>query len=547
MQHTIKLILLTLLICMHATLISQKKVRIEVQSQYLVSSKDNLQPHYQYSNKWGIASPFEQSQALLLAGFKYNLLDKDNIQLKVGASGVVKNRTEDSFLHEVYLNGKFFNTINFSIGKHAYSPVSYNDRITVGGFMRNANARPIPRVQIGIFDYKPVGFLNNVIEVKGGLSHGLLNDDRTASRRPNSANNVQVHEKWVYTKKTKGMIQPYAGLFHAALIGGERINGEKIKIDYWATFLGKGSEKVGGGEATNVAGGHDGFWDFGFYHKNSFGKFQFYLQKPFADGTGLRLWRFRNHDYKIGVLAELSKCKFITNVSVELFKTDYQAGSGLPDPIYPKDHPKGHPKGPEIIFIKDIDDYDAFMKENFNVKTIGYDRYDFAAYLEENFNNGRGYGERDDYNNNGTYYNAWTYHGQAMGLPLYHTYNQAKAYAPNWNANNRVVFMNNRVKGFHLGIDGNISDEYSYTIKTTISNNFGSYGEEYIRRYSWEKDPEFFYAGGKKQFYSYFGLMYQNKNWKNVSVQGSLSIDSGELYDALGCSLGLKYSPSVNL
>ncbi len=512
-------------------LFAQKRFNFSVESQYLYSTNKNLQPHYQYSNKWGIINAFEQSQGLVLGRLSYNILDKKSIELTTGLSGVYKNRTEDSFLHEIYINAKIFDFIDFSIGKHAWSPIFTHEELMVGTFMRNANSRPVPRIQIGMFDYHVVPFFNKILAVKGGLSHGLLNDDRVNLGKSNEVKNVQIHEKWMYLKLNKLRAQPYIGLFHGALMGGERVNGEKISIDYFASFFGLASEKVGGGDATNAAGGHDGFWDFGITYNNTFGNFKFYLQKPFADGTGVKLYRFRNHDYKIGMLSELNNMRFIKNLSIELFKTNYQAGAGLPDPIDPDG---------EIIFAKTIKDYDAFMLETYGIEVNGMSRDEFMDYLVENWNHGRKYGERDDYNNNYLYYNGWTYYGQPMGMPLYHTYYLAKAYAPDWEANNDVIFVNNRVKGFHIGVEGEVLSGLHYLFKNTYTKNYGSYGEEYIRRYSWEKDEEFFYEGGKQQLYTNLSLSYKCKNWEKLLFKSSLSYDFGELYNALGVMFGIE-------
>ncbi|WP_430934108.1 hypothetical protein [Saccharicrinis sp. 156] len=537
MQRTISIILIISLF-FTGKLLAQNNIEVDIESKVLISSKDNLLPLYQYSNQWGIVSPFEQTQALVLAGAKYNLLQKSNIRLQLGVSGVVKNKAGDSFLHEAYLKGQFINVIDFSIGKQAYTSISIDDNLTSGGFMMNSNARPVPRAMIGIFDYWPVSFLGDVIEVKGGISHGVLNDDRTTTGRGNSADDLLVHEKWAYIRGGKLKVKPYVGLFHGALYGGTRPNGTEITTDFWATFWARGSEKIGGGEATNVAGAHDGFWDLGINYETEMGYFQFYVHKPFADGTGLKITKERNRDYKIGIYARLKKTRLIQRVSVELLKTDYQSGSGIPDPVYPGTY--------SIIFVDDIEDYDAFMRDTFGEVTEGYTSWHLMRYLEKVQNHGQKYGSRDDYNNNGSYYNGWTYHQMPMGTPLYHTYWQAQAYAPDWKPNNKVVFMNNRIKGFHFGIEGVITDGLSYIFKSTYTLNKGAYGEQYVDRYSWEEEPDFFYEGGKKQVYSYLGLTYKNRNWRNITLQGSVSIDSGELYDAFGCMLGIKYSPELN-
>lgn len=528
-----------LLLWMATSIFSQQKLQFTLESKFAVSNNNNLLPLYQYTNQWGVVAPFDKSQALLLAVAKYNLLETDKIQLQIGASGVLKNEFGNSFLHEAYLNGKAWNWISFFVGKQAFTPLSYNDKLTIGGFFMNSNARPLPRATIGVFDYMPIGFLNNWIEIKGGISQGILNDDRTAQGKYNSADNALLHEKWAYIRLGRARVQPYIGLAHSAIFGGTRPNGKKIPVDIWPTFTAQGSAKIGGGEETNAAGAHEGFWDFGLYTSTQWANLHFYLQKPFADGSGMRVNKRNNDDYKIGLLSDFKNGSLLKSLSIELFKTDHQSGQGIPDPLYP-DPSQG------IIWVNEIPDYDVFMQETFDVQQTGWNKEKVLKYLQNNMNYGHEYGGRDDYNNNGSYYNGWTYQQQPMGMPLYHTYWQAKAYAPDWTPNNTVVFMNNRIKGFHVGLQGEFTTKLSYLIKATHTLNKGSYSEEYKYRYSWDKAPDFFYKGGKQQTYSYFGLNYDNSNWKGVSLQASFSIDNGELYKAFGGMVGLKYTPPLS-
>ncbi len=530
-------ILLTLLLFSESIPIySQTKYIISASSDYYYSSKENLQPHYFNSNNWGVLSSFQQSQALIQTGAKYQFIDNRNFKLKAGVSAVFKNNIDESFLHEAYLDMVLFKTIDFSLGKETYSPLSYNDTIMVGGFMRNSNARPIPRAQIGFWNYVPLRFLNNRIAIKGGLSHGILNDDRTSVGKSNSADDLQVHEKWAYIKVMLKAFQPYVGLYHGALLGGTRPDGTKIPVDYWSTFFGKGSSKIGGGEATNAAGAHDGFWDFGCYFDNDLGEFLVYMQKPYADGSGLKLYNFRNHDYKIGTLIKFTHGSFINSINLEIFKTNYQSGSGVPDPIYPAEYdPDQH-----MFLLSDITDYDEFMLRVYGeYQEDGFTKDEVKDYLREQ-NHGKYYSGRDDYNNNGTYYNGWTYNKQAMGFPLYHTIWQVNAYAPDWQPNGHLAFINNRVKGFHIGMDGTISKKMNYIFKATYSNNFGAYSEEYIKRYSWTIDENNFYKGGKKQVYSYLDFTYSGL-WHNyLNVNTSFAYDFGDLYHSFGFMIGLE-------
>ena len=114
-----------------------------------------------------------------------------------------------------------------------------------------------------------------------------------------------------------------------------------------------------------------------------------------------------------------------------------------------------------------------------------------------------------------------------------------KKYAPDWKANNHGFFVNNRVKGVHLGLEGQLFDQLGYRFKATYTNNLGSYNEEFVKRYSWEVDPDNLYKGGKQQWYTNLSLNYKDKNWNNLLFKTSASYDFGQLYNAFGIMFGI--------
>jgi hypothetical protein len=516
---------------------SQEKGEWIVQAAGIASTDAKPMPHYMHSNNWGVIDPFQQSWFNLYAGGKYQLIDKTGFSLNTGVSAVLRNEVSESILHQLYVRGRVLNVFDFSIGKEAYTPVSYNDTLTVGGFLMNSNARPIPKVILGIYDYLAVPFTKGWVEVKGGLTHGWLNDDRTAENRGNSADSPYLHEKWAYVRLGNTKIQPFVGIVHNAIYGGTRPNGTKIPIDYLATFFAQGSERIGGGEATNAAGAHEGFWDIGMHAESSWADMVLYVQKPFADGSGLKIWQPKNRDYKIGGIFEFKNTRFVQALSVELIKTEYQSGPGIPDAIYPE----GHPKQGQIIWLDEIDDYDAFMFDTFGEVTNGWGKEDVSNYLVQEENYGHEYGGRDDYNNNGTYYNGWTYHKQSFGMPLYHSKHQTSLIDPSWVSNESVIFKNTRVRAVHIGMRGEIAKGLKYLLRLTHSRNYGSYSEEYTSRYSWTKEEDFLYESGKNQTYTQLQLRYRSKNWDRLQLSTSLSVDAGELYNSLGLLAGVSY------
>ena len=47
-----------------------------------------------------------------------------------------------------------------------------------GSLFVSNNARPMPRIGGGFYDYTPVPLLDEYLEFKGALNFGVLNDDR---------------------------------------------------------------------------------------------------------------------------------------------------------------------------------------------------------------------------------------------------------------------------------------------------------------------------------------------------------------------------------
>ncbi|TRX72022.1 capsule assembly Wzi family protein [Carboxylicivirga sp. M1479] len=507
---------------------------------HTLGSTDDVRPMWLVANEWGKFEQFGYSETLLELGADYEVLNNKNVALNIGVRGLLNANVSNSILQEAYVKGKLW-FIDFSLGKEQFSPVIINDELSSGMFLMNSNARPVPKVNMGIFDYLPLGFTNDWVEIKGGMSQGWLNDDRI--EKGNSASDVLLHEKFAYLRVGGLKLKPYAGLMHSALFGGTRPNGTEIPIDFWATFTAKGSASLGGGEETNAAGAHMGLWDFGFNWDNNFADVHFYWQMPFADASGMRFYNGYNKDYSLGVLLEPKDLKWLQGFSFEVFRTDHQSGYGIPDPLYPVAY-NGHPQG-SIIWMHEIeDDLDGFMYEVFGETKTGWTEDEVSRYLEVELNEGYAYGGRDDYMNNGSYYNGWIYHGNNMGTPLYHTATKVRKYASPWDEYDQVLFYNNRVNGFHLGASGYILPVLKYRIKTSYTLNKGSYAEEFRGRSSWEETESYFFKSTKRQMYSMLEIDWQTNWLEGFYVKGKIAFDVGQLYNSVGGQLSLVYIPA---
>ncbi len=497
-----------------------------------VAATKSLQPLWQYANKWGVFSPFEKSESVALVTGHYRFVSHRHFSLSAGVGAVVKNLGDDSFLHQGYVSGRIMK-VDFEAGMRSFSPVSVDDRLTTGNFLMSSNARPVPRVGAGFFDYVTLPYTGGYISVKGAMYMGWpLNDDN-----PKSTRDVWLHEKFAYVRWERNGFKPYAGLIHSAMFGGIAPDGSKIAKDFWATFRAAGSSKLGGGEETNAAGAHMGLWDFGLDYSDEGRIMKFYCMKPFADASGMRLINGRNLDHVLGFYYKSKTKRPISAFSFEWVKTDYQCGSGLADPLDPEEN-RGIWPG-EIT----ESNFREWMARRFpEVNTEGWERKTVYKYLKHLWNFGQPFGGRDTYMNNGMYYQGWAHKGLSTGTPLMHTAEMAAIYAPQWKSNNDMAFVNNRVVALHLGSKGYVNNHLLWRVKYTCSWNRGSYPEEYLNHYSWTPTPGYLFNRALIQHYTMVGAEQAIGMQKKVNIFTSLAYDFGSLYRSFGGQLGIRYN-----
>ena len=515
-------LLVIVLLMSHPASGQNSRYELEAQTLATVSSND-INPLWLYANQWGLYNQFDQSGALARVKGVYHLSPVKHLSLSAGVSALAQS-SGDTWLHEAFVSGSF-HFLDFSVGKQAIAPNAINDSLTSGMFLGSANAMPIPRFWVGIFDYTPLPFTNGWVEVRGALSNGWLNDTHT----PNGHKEVSVHEKYIYLKMGKTKIQPYIGLYHSALYGGVG-----IPADFWATFLGKGSDKIGGGEATNAAGAHMGLWHGGVYVPVGDWKGHLYLQKPFADGSGMYVNWGRNKDFTLGIHMQRQTKQWVTGISLEAIRTDWQSGPGTPDPY--------DPVAKEGIWPGSFNSVQDFVAQRIPEMTdaaANWTEGDLYSYLRDRWNEGNFFGGRDDYMNNGMYYPGWTWQGLSMGTPLMSTADMAARFAPDWETHHTIYFINTRLRALHLGIEGWMAPSISYRMKLTGTRNYGSYEESYVHRYSWEIDQDDYFATPKNQFYNSFEINWFPPCHQAWQLSATVAADYGDMYQSTGGKLSL--------
>ncbi len=414
----------------------------------------------------------------------------------------------------------------------AYTIGQYSEDLSSGSLFVSNNARPIPKIGLGFYDYSPVPLLTKYLEFKGAMNFGILNDDRSGY---GGTDMPWYHEKFLYIRTKFLPVNLHAGINHSALFGGTTVNGTEIPVDFWATFLGQSSTFVGGGEEINVAGAHFGLYDFGVNWSMWDTFFQLYYQIPFEDGSSSHL--LNNGDKQFGLLVELVQYDLINSFNYEFINTSLQSGHGTPDAIIDG----------EIVDLLQVEDPDAFMLEQFDTVTVGFTNHQLKKYCEDELNYGYRYNGRDDLYNNYLYPIGLSYNYYAIGTSMMLSKRDLEGINPQFNDVYDLYFVSNRVRAHHLAFKGSVSNKLTYRVKMTYSTHFGSYGGANKGRYSWasKEEPEYYdsyyFKDGLNEFYTFLEFKYAPFKRSSSSFISSVAYDFGEMYHNFGILFGFHY------
>jgi len=539
-----KLIAISIITCFLLSPLQSQNIIIksEIESDIFLSSESPAPLWFtaRQEGRWGLK---ENAQFLTIAQVSFNKgLKRWNFLADIELD--YNTEIGKCYFHHGYLKIDW-RFLNLTIGRHLFSPIFSKEYSGSGSYLYGDNFRPIDRITCGIPEYIKVPFTFGLLEIKGGLTHGRLDDTNGNFMTISDINyfhkEILLHEKFVYGRLNIGKINPYFGLNHSVFMGGYNEYGVKIPIDYWNSFIAKGSEKIGGGDATNAAGAHMGLYDFGFYMYFDFADIQLYYQKPFADGSGMNIANFsnfssRNRDQIIGLNFNFHKIKWIKNLTVEWLNTKYQSGEGTPDPIV----------NGKIILRQDLRNMSSAELTDFST-TLGVENEGFTIdelwnYIKKEFNNGFEFGGRDGYLNNYSYQGGWTYYGMIMSSPLNLTRDQLLNLNANLGVYQRNYIINDRYRALHLGAKGKIIENLFWKTMLTYSVNFGSYYNEYPGRYTWERTDNYYFDGGLNQFYSMIGFEWILKKCSKITIKCDFALDKGEIFNTFGTKFGIKWT-----
>lgn len=357
-----------------------------------------------------------------------------------------------------------------TIGLKEHSSALLNQSLSSGDLVESGNARPIPEFRIGFNDFQNIPFTKGWLQIQGEISYGKMTDNAWMRNHYNYYNNhinqgaLYSYKRCYFRTKPAERFSATFGMQVGAFFGGESSwydNGKFIQKREFSKGLKQFFKMFlpTDGGVEYYTGSSLGSWDVMFrYRLNDGSTLKAYMQKPWEDGSGIGF--LNGFDGIWGVEFTSNQTGLLNGAVVEYLDFTNQSGP----------------------FHWDPDDNAGTTITN---RAEGADDY----YFNHEFN-------------------AYANYGMAIGSPF--------MVSPIYNTDGYIQFTANRVRGFHVGITGNIGNELSYRL-------LGGY------RRAWGSGRIPFLAP-KDDTSLMIEATYSPSKIKMLSVKAAFGIDRGELY-----------------
>ncbi|WP_338873201.1 capsule assembly Wzi family protein [Spirosoma sp. SC4-14] len=380
-------------------------------------------------------------------------------------------QTSQVLLTEAYVKGRI-GAFELYAGRRKEIVGLVDTLLTTGAYAWSGNALPIPKIQIGLPNFTPIGFTKGVVSVMGMLAHGWFeNSDRIVK-------GSYLHHKYFYLRlgKPSWRIRFYGGFNHQVIWGGyadPKILGPVVAVDgklpsslryYPNVFLGtRGNDYTSDSNLTSFEDNRIG---------NHLGSVDLATDISF---DGWNLYAYRQFLYDDGSL---------------FYGTNIQDGlNGVR--LKNLNQPTG-----AAFFLR------QFTFEYLFTGSQGGDEF----VIDDPKRRGR-----DNYFNHSQFVDGWTYFGRTIGTPFL----MPKAEVNSELSTYSSAIANNRVSVFHVGISALLFDKIDLTSRLSYSINAGTYDVPFINL--------------PRQFSGLFTLGVPVNMLGGAVVTGSLAVDAGQL------------------
>ena len=398
--------------------------------------------------------------------------------------------------HKAYLQQCYVNLSwqDFFIeaGTRELKPVLRNPVLSSGAFTKGNNAKPIPQVHVGTNGFWTVPYTKGWLQINADFGYGKLLDSdyrekqflREGSGNWHYATGTLYHQKHLYFRSNPE--KPFfvtVGIEHVAQFGGTGYSTEtgvmvakkkpaNLKA-FWKVILPVGDSQYYENDAMEdwVYGNHIGSMTVQLgWNINKGHQVQAWLDNPFEDGSGIRKSNGWDGLWGLEYKNRTEGRQYVRGAVVEYVQTTNQSG-----PLH-----------------WDSGDFPEPIRSQITDLVTGNDNY---------------------YNH--MFYGAYDHYGMALGNAL--------LVAPIYNKDGYADFRDNRVKAWHLGINGEITDQLSYIVKGSYREGWGTYANPLARKHhSFDAMLQGIYTLGDWQFSAAYafdnGNIYGDCNTFNIKI-----------------------------
>ncbi|CCH56990.1 hypothetical protein BN8_06385 [Fibrisoma limi BUZ 3] len=450
-------------------------------------------PFWLRSNQYGIVPYNSPTFTLRLGAYADydSSLDKRKFDVGYGLN-VVGNLTQKPFpyerqvlLPEAYLKVRK-GVFEAYVGRRREKFGLADSTLSTGSYAWSGNAIPIPKIQVSIPTFAPIGFTKGWVAIQGTYAHGFLG-------ATGFVRNTMLHQKTFYVRlgRPKDVVRVYGGFNHQVVWGGrtDYLKGTGLVpddgrlpsslIDYYYVVVGDRFSRTDSSayttfEITNRVGNHLGTLDVGLELDLVKHTLFFYRQNIYEDGSlfyliniadGLNGLRIRRNDPDA----------IVRDFVIEFLNTTSQGG-----PLFVWGDPSLQGK--------------------------------------------------DNYFNHQQYRDGWAYRQHTIGTPFI-----PPALGPNGEYPFGTFTANNRVRVMHVGMAGSLPEfrwpvldgRITYQLKLSYSRNLGTYDQPYLPI--------------RNQFSGFANVVVPLTLLGGMQLTGALATDTGTLYtNGVGVYLGLR-------
>ena len=461
------------------------------------SASHGKTPLWLNANKYGLSS-LKQGNGYVRAavGKEMSGFEEKKLDWSFCADVAVPvNYTSNFVIQQAYLEGRWLHG-TLSVGSKERGMNLKNSRLSSGSQTLGINARPVPQVRLALEDYWTVPLTNGWLQLRGHIAYGMQTDDSwqhdMTQRKTRYADHVLYHSKAGFLRIGKDpFMYPLSlevGLEMAALFGGNaylpngdgtmtELKGNKGLHAFWNALVPGGKDATDGKNYQNAEGDQLGSWMIRINYETDTWKAGLYADKFFEDHSAMfqvdydgygsgdewqqkkksKYVMYAFKDWMLGFDLNLKYGSWLKNIAVEYLYTKYQSG-----PIY----------------------------------------HDHTTTIPDHI------GGQDNYYNHNIY-PGWQHWGQVMGNPLYRS--------PIYNDDGTIQIKNNRFTAFHLGIDGNPTDNLGYRILATYQDGLGTYPDPYTKEHH---NVSFLVEGEYK---------FSGRTLRGWTVRGAYAMDFGAI------------------